>query len=58
MSSIEGLHSIIKDISTGFETLLQQLDAQRKIETDLRQQLGKAVNRVSRPLRNLKFPFL
>lgn len=41
----EGLQLIASDISHGFESVLAQLDAQSKIERDLRQQLAKAVRR-------------
>lgn len=47
MSSIEALQSIANDISTGFEVLLDRLDAQRRVEEDLRQQLASAAGRVS-----------
>lgn len=47
MSSIEALQSIAHDISVGFEALLERLEAQRKVEADLRQKLAKAVDRVS-----------
>lgn len=45
----QGLQSIANDISHGFESLLAQLDAQKKTEGNLRQQLAKAVQRVSSP---------
>lgn len=43
--SIEALQTIAEDISLGFETLLEQLDAQRKVERHLRQQLARAAER-------------
>ena len=46
----EALQSIANDISVGFEALLEQLNAQKKTEKDLRQQLAKAVQRVSSSL--------
>jgi len=47
--SIEALQTISKDISVGFETLLEQLDAQRRVEDRLRQQLAKAAEKVGSP---------
>lgn len=43
----ETLGTITNDITLGFETLLAQLDTQRKTEKTLRQQLAQAVQRVS-----------
>lgn len=43
--AIEALQDIANDISAGFEVLLERLDAQRRTEIDLRQQLAKAAER-------------
>jgi len=43
MSSNEALQSIVNDVSEGFEVLLKRLDAQRKLELNLRQQLARDV---------------
>lgn len=47
MSSLESLQSIAEEISLGFEALLEQLDAQKRLETDLREQLVRVVEKVS-----------
>lgn len=51
--SIGALQTIAEDISLGFETLLEQLDAQRKVERHLRQQLAQAAERVGLPLSHI-----
>lgn len=53
MSSIEALQSIAVDISTGFEVLLDRLEAQRRVEEDLRHQLARAIERVSDTMQDL-----
>lgn len=47
MSSLEALQSIYNDISSGFDILLKRLEEQRKSEVELRQQLARAIEKVS-----------
>lgn len=44
---VDSLQSIANDIAIGFEALHAKLNAQKETEKDLRQQLTKAVQRVS-----------
>jgi len=54
--TVKSLQTIANDISNGFDALTEQLDAQKRLEQDLVQQLAKAVERVGATPRILSLP--
>lgn len=46
MASLDALRTIANDLATGFETLLERLEAQKKVEIELRGQLQKTIDKV------------